>query len=136
MNNKVYFDILINLAKKAYIKDEVPVAALIVKNNKIIARSINKKNKSSNLLGHAEISCVIKACKKIKDWRLNDCTMYVTLEPCHMCKEIIKESRIKKVYYLSRANKLINYKTKFIKEMKYKNNYSDLLTNFFENKRK
>lgn len=136
MNNKVYFDILINLAKKAYIKDEVPVAALIVKNNKIIARSINKKNKSSNLLGHAEISCVIKACKKIKDWRLNDCTMYVTLEPCHMCKEIIKESRIKKVYYLSSANKLINYKTKFIKEIKYKNNYSDLLTNFFENKRK
>lgn len=136
MNNKVYFDILINLAKKAYIKDEVPVAALIVKNNKIIARSINKRNKSSNLLGHAEISCVIKACKKIKDWRLNDCTMYVTLEPCHMCKEIIKESRIKKVYYLSSANKLINYKTKFIKEIKYKNNYSDLLTNFFENKRK
>lgn len=136
MNNKVYFDILINLAKKAYIKDEVPVAALIVKNNKIIARSINKRNKSSNLLEHAEISCVIKACKKIKDWRLNDCTMYVTLEPCHMCKEIIKESRIKKVYYLSSANKLINYKTKFIKEIKYKNNYSDLLTNFFENKRK
>lgn len=136
MNNKVYFDILINLAKKAYIKDEVPVAALIVKNNKIIARSINKRNKSSNLLEHAEISCIIKACKKIKDWRLNDCTMYVTLEPCHMCKEIIKESRIKKVYYLSSANKLINYKTKFIKEIKYKNNYSDLLTNFFENKRK
>lgn len=136
MNNKVYFDILINLAKKAYIKDEVPIAALIVKDNKIIARSINKRNKSSNLLGHAEISCIIKACKKIKDWRLNDCTMYVTLEPCHMCKEIIKESRIKKVYYLSSANKLINYKTKFIKEIKYKNNYSDLLTNFFENKRK
>ena len=136
MNNKVYIDILINLAKKAYIKDEVPVAELIVKNNKIIARSFNKRNKSSNLLEHAEISCVIKACKKIKDWRLNDCTMYVTLEPCHMCKEIIKESRIKKVYYLSSANKLINYKTKFIKEIKYKNNYSDLLTNFFENKRK
>ena len=136
MNNKVYFDILINLAKKAYIKDEVPIAALIVKDNKIIARSINKRNKSSNLLGHAEISCIIKACKKIKDWRLNDCTMYVTLEPCHMCKEIIKESRIKKVYYLSSTNKLINYKTKFIKEIKYKNNYSDLLTNFFENKRK
>lgn len=136
MNNKVYFDILINLAKKAYVKDEVPVAALIVKNNKIIARSINKRNKSCNLLGHAEISCIIKACKKIKDWRLDDCTMYVTLEPCHMCKEIIKESRIKKVYYLSSAHKLINYKTSFIKECKYKNNYSDLLTNFFENKRK
>ena len=136
MNNKVYFDILINLAKKAYIKDEVPIAALIVKDNKIIARSINKRNKSSNLLGHAEISCIIKACKKIKDWRLNDCTMYVTLEPCHMCKEIIKESRIKKVYYLSDTNKLINYKTKFIKEIKYKNNYSDLLTIFFKNKRK
>ena len=136
MNNKVYFDILINLAKKAYVKDEVPVAALIVKNDKIIARSINKRNKSSSLLGHAEISCIIKVCKKIKDWRLDDCTMYVTLEPCHMCKEIIKESRIKKVYYLSSANKFINYKTKFIKEIKYKNNYSDLLTNFFENKRK
>ena len=136
MNNKVYFDILINLAKKAYVKDEVPVAALIVKNNKIIASSINKRNKSSNLLGHAEISCIIKACKKIRDWRLNDCIMYVTLEPCHMCKEIIKESRIKKVYYLCDTNKLINYKTKFIKEIKYKNNYSDLLTNFFENKRK
>ena len=136
MNNKVYFDILINLAKKAYIKDEVPIAALIVKDNKIIARSINKRNKSSNLLGHAEISCIIKACKKIGDWRLNDCIMYVTLEPCHMCKEIIKESRIKKVYYLSSTNKLINYKTKFIKEIKYKNNYSDLLTIFFKNKRK
>lgn len=136
MNNEKYFSILINLAKKAYKKNEVPVAALIVKNNKIISKKYNKRNKSNNPLDHAEVRCIISACKKLNDWRLDECTMYVTLEPCHMCKEIIKESRINNVFYLIENSKIINYKTNFNKVNGLYDNYKELLTIFFKNKRK
>lgn len=86
-------------AKKAYKKNEVPIGAVIIKDNKIIARAYNKKEKNNIATHHAEILAINKACRKIKNWRLNDCTLYVTVEPCVMCCGAIVQSRIKKVVY-------------------------------------
>lgn len=86
-------------AKKAYIKKEVPVGAVIVKDGKVIARAHNLREKKKNALAHAEILCINKSCKKLKNWRLEECEMYVTLYPCDMCMGAIKQSRISKVYY-------------------------------------
>ena len=85
-------------AFKAYKKLEVPIGAVIVKDNKIIARGHNLKEEKQNTLKHAEIIAIEKASKKLNNWRLNDCEMYVTLEPCAMCAGAIINSRIKKVY--------------------------------------
>ena len=85
-------------AEKAYKKGEVPVGAVIVKNGKIIGKGYNKKEKTKNALMHAELIAIKNACKKNKDWRLNDCVMYVTLEPCLMCMGAIVESRITNIY--------------------------------------
>lgn len=127
-----YFKILYDLSTKAARKGEVPVSALIVNNDKVIARAHNSRINDSNPLNHAEIKCIIKAAKVLGDWRLNDCDLYITLEPCHMCTEIIKECRIRKVYYLSSSKKTINYKTIFHKfDGELSTKYSDLLTNFF-----
>lgn len=86
-------------AQKAYDKDEVPVGAIIVKNNEIIARGHNLREKNQMSIDHAEIVAIRKASKKLKSWRLDDCDMYVTLEPCLMCAGAILQSRIKNVYY-------------------------------------
>lgn len=85
-------------AQKAYNKLEVPVGAVIVKNGKIIARGYNQKETKYDTTKHAEIIAIQKASKKLKSWRLLDCEMYVTLEPCSMCAGAIINSRIKKVY--------------------------------------
>ena len=98
---------------KAYRKNEIPVAAIVVRNGKIISKSYNKRNITNNPLHHAEIICLVKASKKLKTWKLSDCDMYVTLEPCPMCKSVINESRIKNVYFLSSKSKSIHYKTKY-----------------------
>ena len=85
-------------AKKAYEKEEIPVGAVIVKDNKIIARAYNQKEEKRDTTKHAEIIAIQKASKKIDDWRLQDCEMYVTLEPCSMCAGAIIQARIKKIY--------------------------------------
>ena len=85
-------------AKKAYKKLEIPVGAVIVKNGEIIARAYNVKEEKNDTTKHAEILAIQKASKKLKAWRLNDCEMYVTLEPCPMCAGALIQSRIKKVY--------------------------------------
>lgn len=85
-------------AKKAYDKLEVPVGAVIVKDGKIIARAHNLKETKLDTTKHAEILAIQKASKKLKSWRLLDCKMYVTLEPCSMCAGAIINSRIKKIY--------------------------------------
>ena len=95
-----YFNKAIKEAIKSYRNNEVPVGAIIVKNDQIISKGHNDRQKKYNVLGHAEIISIVKASKKIKDWRLDDCEMFVTLEPCEMCQKIIDECRIKKIYYL------------------------------------
>ena len=85
-------------AKKAYDKLEVPVGAVIVKDGKIIARAHNLKETKTDTTKHAEILAIQKASKKLESWRLLDCEMYITLEPCSMCAGAIINSRIKKVY--------------------------------------
>ena len=135
--NEKYFKMLIKLSKKAYDEDEVPVSALIVYNNKVIAKSYNTRKKDNNPLNHAEIKCIIKAGKKLNDWRLQDCELYTSLEPCNMCKSIIQESRIKKTYYLINSDKEINNKSEFINvNNSYSDEYRDLLKNFFNKLRK
>ena len=86
-------------AKKAYSKFEVPIGAVIVKDGKVIASAYNQKETRFDTTKHAEILAIQKASKKMKSWRLIDCEMYVTLEPCPMCAGAIIQSRIKKVYY-------------------------------------
>lgn len=88
-------------AKKAYALDEVPIGCVIVSEDKIIARGYNRRNTEGNTLAHAEISAIRKASKKLGDWRLEDCTMYVTLEPCQMCAGAIVQSRMKRVVIAS-----------------------------------
>ena len=85
-------------AQKAYDKVEVPVGAVIVKDGKIIARAYNQKECKNDTTNHAEILAIKKASKKLESWRLLDCDMYVTLEPCSMCAGALIQSRIRKVY--------------------------------------
>ena len=84
-------------AKKAYDKLETPIGCVIVHEDKIIARGYNKRNIKKNTLAHAEILAINKASKVLGDWRLEDCTMYVTLEPCPMCAGAIVQARIPRV---------------------------------------
>jgi len=97
--NEYYMQIAIKQAKKALKYNEVPVGAVIVKNNKIISKAFNKKEKYKDTTKHAEIIAISKACKKLKNWRLEDCEIYVTMEPCMMCSGAIEQSRIKKIIY-------------------------------------
>lgn len=83
-------------ARKAEALNEVPIGCVIVQNDRIIARGYNRRNTDKSTLAHAEISAIRKACRKTGDWRLEDCTIYVTLEPCQMCAGALVQSRIKK----------------------------------------
>ena len=85
-------------AQKAYQKGEIPVGAVVVKDDKIIARAYNEKEEKKDTTKHAEIIAIQKASKKLNAWRLSDCEMYVTLEPCSMCAGALIQARIKKVY--------------------------------------
>ena len=84
----------IKQAQKAYEKNEVPIGCVIVHDGKIIARGYNRRNTDKSTLAHAEITAIRKAAKKLGDWRLEDCTLYVTLEPCPMCAGAIVQARI------------------------------------------
>lgn len=92
-----YMKEAIKLAKKAYSIGDVPIGCLIVRNNQVIARGYNKRNKNKTTLAHAELLTIAKASKVVGDWRLDDCTMYVTLEPCQMCAGAIVQARIPRV---------------------------------------
>lgn len=87
----------ITQAKKAYAKDETPIGCVIVRDDKVIARGYNRRNTDKSALAHAEIAAIRKASKAVGDWRLEDCTLYVTLEPCQMCAGAIVQSRMKRV---------------------------------------
>ncbi len=86
-------------AQKAYELDETPIGAVIVYNGQIIGRGCNRRNTDKNSLAHAEIIAINQACEKIGDWRLEECTMYVTLEPCPMCAGAIVQARIPRVVF-------------------------------------
>lgn len=98
-------------AKKAYEIGEVPVGAIIIKDGKIIAKAHNLKEKKKLATAHAEILAIEKASKKMKNWRLEGCELFVTLKPCKMCRQVIKEARIKQVYYGSEES-IVNESTK------------------------
>ena len=139
----------LNMANKAYSHNEVPIGCVIVKDNKVIAKAYNNRERTQQAINHAEVLAIRKACKKLKSWRLNDCTMYVTLEPCPMCAGAILNSRIKKVFiackdesygavnskYSILEDNNLNHKTEFefgLGEEQSK----ELLQQFFKNLRK
>ena len=142
--NNIYMKLALKEAKKAFKQNEVPIGVVIVKNNKIISKAHNKKEKTKIVTKHAEIIAIEKACKKLKTWHLNDCILYTTVEPCLMCSGAIIQSRIKKVYF-STANEKFG---ELLNQVKKKNNRMDvdiglyeeksveLLQKFFKNKRK
>lgn len=144
MNNN-YIETIVKLAKKAYINGDVPVGAIIVKNNKIIAKAYNRKEKNNDATAHAEIIALKKACKKLNNWHLNECTLYTTLEPCIMCIGAIAQARIKKVVYMSEnrkfgftnyfpGNKITNHKIE-IEKIELDSKYEKMLIDFFKSKR-
>ena len=136
----------LDLAKIAMEQDEVPVGAIIVQGDKVIARAYNTREKDKNALYHAEIKAIDEACKVLGGWRLVGCTMYVTLEPCPMCAGAIINSRIEKVVYGAPDNKagafgtMINltsyplFKPEIISGV-LKEECSQILTSFFKSKR-
>ena len=133
-NDEYYMKEAIKEAIKAYNKEEIPVGAVIVDNKgNIISRGHNIKELSNKVIGHAEIEAITKANKKINNWRLCNCTLYVTLEPCDMCKKVIEESKIKKVIYCLKNNSL---KSKTVNSIQINNkelinNYDEILKGLF-----
>ena len=131
--------IAIKEAKKAYLENNVPVGAVIVYRGKVIASSHNTKNSSNIAVNHAEILCIVEACKYLNSWYLNECDIYVTLYPCNMCLYALAEARIRNVYFLLNSNYEMNLETQknninFI-EVNDIYEYGKTLNNFFRNKR-
>lgn len=106
-----YMNIALEQALKAFKNDDVPIGAIIIKKGKIIAKAYNKKEKNGIATQHAEILAINKACRKLKNWRLLDCTIYTTVEPCLMCYGAIIQARIKTVVYGSK-NDNFGYSTR------------------------
>lgn len=144
-----YMKEAIKEALKANDKLEVPIGAIIVKDEKIIARAHNLRESKKNAVAHAEILAIEKACKKLDAWRLNDCDIYITLEPCAMCAGAILNSRIRNVYIgaseprSGAAGSKINIFEDY--EYNHKVNYEsgileeecrEILQKFFKNRRK
>ena len=131
---------ILELAKQAYDNNDIPVGAIVVKNNEIIGYGFNKRNINGSVIGHAEIEAIEMACKYIGDWRLDGCVMYVTLVPCMMCAGAIVESRISKIYYLCDRTNVCFDSGRYLNLIKIDDNikcneYLKLLQLFFENKR-
>lgn len=132
-----YMDEAIKEAKKAYLKKEVPIGAVVVFNNEIIGRGHNNRINKNDVMAHAEIEAIHEASNYLQDWRLDSCDLYVTLEPCNMCMEIIKASRINNVYFLLPK---LNYKKEYNKTNKQLfdtnfenvNEYKLIMSNFFQ----
>ena len=146
--NEKYMRAAIKEAYKAELKDEVPIGAVIVHDGKIIARAHNTRQTKQISTHHAEILCIEKACRKLNSWRLEECDLYVTLEPCPMCAGAIQQSRIRKVVFGAYDPKGGFFGSNFnINEVKGLNHYPEveggvmkeetaqLLKDFFRKKR-
>jgi len=146
-NDKYFLDLAYKEAEKAFKKGEVPVGAVIVCNGKVISKAHNLRQTKKNPLYHAEILAIQKASKKLKSWRLDDCVLYITLEPCLMCAGVIMQSRIKKVIFSAEDKKagvvLNNFKVFDEKNLPFKIEYNfipdekavNILKEFFKEKR-
>lgn len=143
-----YMNIALEEAKKAYLKGEVPVGAVIVKDNKIIARAHNMKETLKSAIAHAEILAIQEASNKLNDWRLTGAEMYVTLEPCSMCASAIAQARISKLHIgtfnkdMGACGTILNlldyniFNTYVNVKWCYNSECSELISEFFNNKRK
>ena len=131
-----YIELALKEAKKSIKTNDVPVGTIIVENGKIIAKAHNTREKKHKITGHAEINAIEKACKKKKTWHLNNCELYTTLEPCKMCLEVIKQARIKKVYFAAKQEKETNIPNIEMIQIKNVENSGKIIKNFFKNKRK
>lgn len=134
-------------AQKSEKKNEVPIGAVVVRNGKVIAMAHNTRNKTQNAINHAEVLAISKACKKLKSWRLDECDIYVTLEPCPMCAGAILNARIKNLYFgaydkagdvpllesIMKSTRL-NHKTNYIGGV-CEEDCARIITNFFKTKR-
>ena len=133
MNDNIY-EKLIKLANKSIKHGDVPVGAIVVRNNKIISKGFNKREKENKIINHAEIDAILKANKKLKSYFLYDCDLYVTLKPCEMCSKVISNARINNVFYLidkPETKKEYN-KTKYIYQQNINaEKYRKMLQNFF-----
>ena len=142
-----YMDLAIEEAKKAFNKGEVPVGVVIVKNGEVISCQHNLKEEKRLAIAHAEILAIEEASRKLNNWRLSGCEMYVTLEPCPMCASAIAQSRISKLFIgtfnkdMGACGSTINlldydiFNWKVDVKWCYNQICSDLLTTFFENRR-
>lgn len=142
-NDDFYMKLALNESLKALKSGDVPIGCVIVKDDKIISKAYNKKEKLNNVTKHAEIIAIEKACKKLKTWHLDECTIYTTMEPCLMCSGAIIQSRIKKIVYalpnpsfgeIKNNNKVFRNieKVKIIDNI-YKNESKKIVQNFFKN---
>ena len=111
--DEYYFDLALKEADYAFKLRNVPVGVVIVKDGVVVSKAHNLKNSSNVSVYHAEILAIIRACRKLKRWILDDCVMYVTLEPCEMCMNAIAESRIRDVRYLVSSNYYENLKKNY-----------------------
>lgn len=138
--NSIYMNIALQQAKKADKCGDIPVGAIIVKENKIISKAYNQREKTKNVINHAEIIAIRKACRKLNDWRLNGCTLFVTLEPCQMCLGAAKQARIEKIVYATSSDKKDTFDCDLslisIDNQKIKAEATMLLKDFFKNKRR
>ena len=99
MDDSLFMDLALELAKEAAAEGEVPVGCVIVRDGRVVGRGRNRRETGKTALGHAEIEAISEACKNLGGWRLWDCTLYVTLEPCPMCAGAIINARIPRVVY-------------------------------------
>lgn len=146
--NRKFLDMAFELAEKAYSLNEVPIGAVIVKNDVVIGCGYNQKESNNSVLKHAELIAIEEASKNLNNWRLEDCDIYITLDPCPMCASAIKQARIKNVYsalnntddsYLEIINKIFvgdntNPSVNFISNLDVDKS-KNLLKSFFKKQR-
>ena len=131
-----YINTILELASIAERNNNIPVGAIVVKDGEIIGEGYNNRVITNDPTGHAEINAIRKATEFTNDWRLNGCDLYVTLEPCDMCIEVIKESRINNVYYLLHNKEKHKYERTNVRVLDTNNNtvenYKKKLSDFFD----